>query len=106
MSLLDGFTFDGFTFAHPWLLLLLLLLPLIALLQGRRGAAPAVVFSSLQPLRTLGKIRRSRVGGLLMSLLLFAIAHFIVALARPQMGKVISHVEASGIDIMLALDVS
>jgi Ca-activated chloride channel family protein len=94
------------TFAHPWLLLLLLLLPLLALLQGGRGAAPAVIFSSLKPLKAHGKVRRSRMGGWLTSLLLFALALFIVALARPQSGKVISHVEASGIDIMLALDVS
>ena len=28
-------------FAHPWLLLLLLLLPVLAWLKGRRGAPPA-----------------------------------------------------------------
>ncbi len=94
------------TFANPWLLLLLLLLPLLAILQGGRGAAPAVIFSSLQPLRALGKIRRSRVGGWLTSLLLFALALLILAMARPRSGQVISHVQASGIDIMLALDVS
>ena len=94
------------TFANPWLLLLLFLLPLLALLHGGRGAAPAVIFSSLQPLRALGRIRRSRVGGWLTSLLLLALALLITGLARPQSGTVISHVEASGIDIMLALDVS
>ena len=94
------------TFAYPWLLLLLLSLPLLAVLQGGRGAAPAVIFSSLKPLQALGRIRRSRVGGWLTSLLLLALALLIVALARPQRGQVISHVEASGIDIMLALDVS
>ncbi|MGB8166763.1 MAG: VWA domain-containing protein [Chthoniobacteraceae bacterium] len=94
------------TFANPWLLLLLVLLPPLALLQGARGAAPAVIFSSLKPLRALGKIRRSRVGGWLTSLLLLSLALLILAMARPQSGQVISHVEASGIDIMLALDVS
>jgi len=94
------------TFAHPWLLLLLLLIPLVALLQGGKGAAPAVVFSSLRPLQTLGKARRSRMGGWLTSLLLLALALLIVALARPRQGKTISQVQASGIDIMLALDVS
>jgi Ca-activated chloride channel homolog len=97
---------EGFTFAHPWLLLLLLALPLLALLKGGRGAAPAVVFSSLRPLHTLGRPRRSRVGGWLTTLLLFALALLTVALARPQLGKTISKVQASGIDIMLALDVS
>jgi Ca-activated chloride channel family protein len=93
-------------FAHPWLLFLLLLVPLVALLQGGRGAAPAVVFSSLRPLLDLGKTRRSRMGGWLTSLLLLALALLIVALARPRQGKTISQVQASGIDIMLALDVS
>jgi len=98
---------DGaLSFAQPWLLLLLLLVPLLALLQGGRGAAPAVVFSSLQPLRALGKVRRSRRGAWLTSLLLFSLALLIVALARPRQGKTISQVQASGIDIMLALDVS
>ena len=97
---------DGFAFAHPWLLLLLLVLPLLALLRGGRGAAPAVVFSSLRPLHALGRPRRSRIGGWLTTLLLFALALLTVALARPQMGKTISKVQASGIDIMLALDVS
>ncbi len=94
------------TFAHPWLLLLLLLIPLVALLQGGKGAAPAVVFSSLRPLLALGKARRSRLGGWLTSLLLLALALLIIALARPRQGKTISQVQASGIDIMLALDVS
>jgi Ca-activated chloride channel family protein len=97
---------EGFGFAHPALLLLLLALPFLALLQGARGAAPAVVFSSLRPLHALGRVRRSRIGGWLTTLLLFALALFIIALARPQMGKTISKVQASGIDIMLALDVS
>jgi Ca-activated chloride channel family protein len=94
------------TFANPALLWLLLALPLLALLQGGRGAAPAVVFSSLRPLHALGRVRRSRIGGWLTTLLLFALALFIVGLARPQLGKTISKLQASGIDIMLALDVS
>lgn len=97
---------ETFTFAHPWLLLLLLALPLLALVQGARGSAPAVVFSSLAPLKALGRTRRAKAGALRGSLLLLALAPLIVALARPQQGRTLSHVEASGIDIMLALDVS
>ena len=41
----------GMTFAHPYLLLLLLLLPLAAWLKGRRGQPPAFVYSSVQLLR-------------------------------------------------------
>ena len=94
------------SFANPWLLCLLLLLPVIAMLQGRRGAAAAVKFSSLQLVERLGRPRRVRAGGILTTLLLASLAAFIIGLARPQAGSTISHVEASGIDIMLALDVS
>ncbi len=93
-------------FAHPWLLLLLLLLPPLALLAGARGHAPAVVFSSLAPLRASGKPRRAKRGGVLLALLLLGLALLIVALARPQFGKTVSRVQASGIDIVLAIDVS
>ena len=49
----------SFSFAHPWLLLLLLLLPGLALLAGAPGQAPAVVFSSLVPLRPTGTPRKA-----------------------------------------------
>ncbi len=97
---------DAFTFAHPWLLLLLLLLPLLAVLAGRRGAAPAVVFSSLRPFHGLGRVRRSRAGGWLTSFFLLGLGLLLLAMARPQLGRTISRVQASGIDIILALDVS
>ena len=35
-----------------------------------------------------------------------SLAFFVVALARPQLGKSLTQIEASGIDIMLVLDVS
>ncbi len=98
---------DGpITFAQPWALLLLLALPLLAWLRGKAGSAPAVVFSSLQPLRSLGKIRKSRAGAILLTGLMLGLTLLILALARPQQGKVISQVQASGIDIMLSLDMS
>jgi len=99
-------TLPPLTFAHPWLLLLLLALPLVALFEGGKGAAPAVLFSSLRPVQGLGKPRRSKIGAWLTSLLLLGLALLIVALARPQLGSTLSQVQASGIDIMLALDVS
>ncbi len=96
----------SFSFANPWLLLLLLAIPLLAWLRGRRGGAPAVVFSSLAPLRSLGRQARSQAGALLSGLMYAALVLLVVALARPQAGRTLSHVEASGIDIILALDVS
>ncbi len=96
----------GLTFANPWLLLLLAAIPLLAWLRGNRGGVPAVVFSSTAPLRTLGRVAESRAGNFLTSLIFVALASLIIALARPQLGRTISHVEASGIDIMIVIDVS
>src|SRR5689334_9649533 len=88
---------------HPWLLLLLLFVPLLAWLRGRRGAAAALVFSSTDTLRALGKRATSRAGRILHGLLYLALAVLIFALARPQLGKSLTEVEASGIDIMVEI---
>src|SRR2546423_10050968 len=100
---LDG---QALTFARPWLLLLLLLIPLLAWLQGRFGPRAAIVFSATAPFRAIGKSSTSRAGQILRGLIWLALAAFIVAMARPQLGESLTHVEASGIDIMLVLDVS
>src|SRR5438477_9995623 len=94
------------TFARPWLLLLLLAIPLLAYLRGKRGPAAALTFSSTSTLREIGKQSAARVGKLLRALIFATLAIFVIALARPQLGKSLTQVEASGIDIMLVLDVS
>ena len=93
-------------FAHPWLLLLLLLLPVLAWLKGRRGAPPAFVYSSVQLVRAMQNIHRSRFGGFLGSLRWLSLALLIVALAQPRFAKSTTEVKASGIDIVAALDLS
>jgi Ca-activated chloride channel homolog len=98
--------FSNFGFASPWVLLLLLLIPVLAWLKGKFGGTPGVIFSSTETLRAIGARRRSRSGGLLTALSLAAFAAFVVALARPQLGNTITRTQASGIDIMLAIDVS
>jgi Ca-activated chloride channel family protein len=97
---------SALTFAHPWMLLLLLAIPLLAYLQGKHGLAAALTFSSTSTLRAIGKQSAARAGKFLRSLLFVALAIFVIALARPQLGKSLTQVEASGIDIMLVLDVS
>ena len=96
----------GISFANPWFLLLLLGIPVLAYLRGRPGNAPTVIFSTTTALRTLGKRANSRVGDFLASLTFLAFALLVLALARPQSGKTFRQVDASGIDIMLVLDVS
>lgn len=95
------------TFAHPYLLLLLLLLPLAAWLKGRRGKPPAFVYSSVQLMRGVQDITKSQAGRLLASLRWLALALFIVALAQPRLTKFdTTKATASGVDIVVAFDLS
>src|SRR5258705_1470461 len=93
-------------FVRPGLLLLLLAIPLLAWLRGRSGPAAALTYSSTASLRAIGRQSAARAGKILRALLLLTLAFFVVALARPQLGKSLTQIEASGIDIMLVLDVS
>ena len=95
-----------FSFAQPWWLLLLPLSVLLAFRRGRIGGAPAVVYSSTDILQKLGRPRSERAGRFSNALLATALAAGILALARPQLSNAFTQVEASGIDIMIALDVS
>jgi Ca-activated chloride channel family protein len=97
---------SALTFAQPWFLLLLLAIPLLAWFRGKSGPAAALTFSSTSALRSLGKTSAARTGKFLRALMLVSLALFAVGMARPQLGKTLTTVEASGIDIMLALDVS
>ena len=93
-------------FAHPYLLLLLLALPLLAWLKGRRGQPPAFVYSSLQLVRGLGHVHRSRAGTLLAALRWLAVASLLVALAQPRFSTTQTEVKATGVDIVVAMDLS
>lgn len=94
-------------FGDPWALWLLATLPLIAWLRGRVGPAPAVVFPSADLVREAAReVAPSHPGRLRGALRLGALGLLILALARPQQGLGTADVEASGIDIVLAIDVS
>ena len=93
-------------FLHPEFLWLLTLLPLLAVFRGRRSAAPALVFSSTSIAATLAEGRKSGIGRLVPALRMIALALLILAFARPQLGNTTTEIEASGIDILLAVDVS
>ena len=99
-------TNTALTFARPWLLVALLAIPLLAYLRGKRGPAGALTYSSTAIFRAIGQQSAARAGKFLRTLLFGAMALFVVAMARPQLGKSLTQIEASGIDIMLVLDVS
>jgi Ca-activated chloride channel family protein len=94
------------TFGLPWFLLLLLALPLVAWLKGRRGQPPAFVYSSVKLVTGLSSASRSRAGAFLAVLRWASLAVFIVALSQPRLTKTETQVKASGVDIVVALDLS
>ncbi|MET3730736.1 vWA domain-containing protein [Moheibacter stercoris] len=97
----------NFEFQNPWLLLLLLLIPLLIFLRIRKKQSPpAVKISTLKPFENsesiLGKLKP-----LLFVLRLAALTFMIIALARPQMVEMTSTVKSDkGIDIIMVVDTS
>ena len=98
--------FQQLTFAAPFWFLGLLLIPAFWFLQLREGAKSSIVFSSLSILGSLGSKPRLRPGGLSLLLLSLALAASFIALARPQHRETFTARKASGIDILLTLDLS
>lgn len=94
------------TFAHPWVLLLLPLVPLAAWLRGKQGQQSAVLYSSVQLVRGITGLTRSHAGAILLRLRWLALLLFIVALAQPRIGLGEAKIKASGIDIVVAIDLS
>ncbi len=98
--------FDVFSFAQPWWLLALLIVPLVAWLQAGRGPAPAIRFSQVAPLRGFARVRKAGAGGPGAFVFCAALTCLVIALARPRLGKTQDTIESSGVDILLELDVS
>src|SRR5471032_2657614 len=93
-------------FTHPWVLALLLLLPLLAYLRGHWGKAAAIEYSGLSLFGTLARARKVQPGGWLSALRYLALFCCVLALARPQKVDSGTQVQESGIDMMLAIDLS
>ena len=93
-------------FAHPYFLLLLLLLPILAWLRGKHGRSAAFLYSSTDLVRGITDLRRSPTKGAGAKLRWLALALCIIALARPRLGEGETAVTASGTDIVVALDLS
>lgn len=92
--------------AQPEWLWLLWMLPPLAWWLGRRGAVAAVEYSSTAVARQVAHLTRSRLGRLLPFLRLLVLALIIIGLARPQLGQHTNEIKASGVDLMLLIDVS
>lgn len=93
-------------FAHPQMLWLLLLLPLLMFALSRPGRTATVRFPSVMLVKQVARSHRRRAGSIGLLLRLLPLTLVILALARPQTGEEIRTIEASGIDIMMAVDLS
>ncbi len=96
------------TFAQPWVLLLLAVIPLLVFWYLRRGGAATtdVRYSTLQAFSLVAPTLRERTRHVPFILKTAAVALLIVALARPQSTSQGENVTTEGIDIVLLLDIS
>ena len=97
----------GLSFKDPWLLLLLVVVPVaiaLKVLRERRGdgalVVPTVAFGATRP------SWRVRLRHVPFALALLAYAGFVVALARPRLGLERTESWTEGVDIFIALDAS
>ena len=95
-----------FTFAQPWWLLGLPLLTPLLFLRGKQGTPTSITYSSLSILLSLGKKPSRLPGAIAFSLMILALVCAFIAMARPQLRDEQSQHKASGVDIILAIDIS
>jgi Ca-activated chloride channel family protein len=93
-------------FASPWSLVLLFVLPLWLWWERRTAQRGGLKFSSVATARSLSSIWAAVGPSLLLVLRGATLALFIVALARPQLGRSETKVKTEGIDIVLVIDIS
>ena len=96
------------TFASPYFLVLLSLLPLLVwwYLRTHKKRAATIRYSNLDLLRTLPKPSNYLSRHMQFGLRMLALALVIIALARPQSGHTEEEITTEGIDIVLAVDIS
>ncbi len=95
-----------FRFEQPWYLLLAALLPLFWFIGARYQRPPVIRFAAARLFERGTTFRHSWKKGLQNAIYYFGCVCLIVALARPQLGTATNRIRASGIDIMILLDVS
>ena len=93
-------------FASPWSLVLLLVVPLWLWWEHRSAERGGLKFSSVATARSLLSFWAALGPSLLLLLRGAALVLFIVALARPQLGRSESKIKTEGIDIVLVIDIS
>lgn len=100
--------FGDVTFAYPFVLWLLFLLPAIAYWywKKRNAISPNLTFSSLQIFGSAPKTLKEKLAHIPAWLRIAALAFFIIAAARPQSFSSGENIYTEGIDIAMLLDIS
>jgi Ca-activated chloride channel homolog len=88
----------------PWILSLLLLLPVMAYFKLRRQRSAAVKFPSLRDIRQCPVSWRQRLRPTLHIARFVCLAFLIVALARPRKGTILSEISTEGVAIEVVAD--
>lgn len=94
------------TLAYPWLLALLLLIPVLIYFRVKRKDRDRSAIKVSTVYAFTVSSWKTRMRSLPFALRLLAIAAVVLALARPQLRSVTTQSEGEGIDIMLCMDVS
>lgn len=100
--------FSGITFAYPWILYFLILVPLLPAWYWWKGKKlqPSISYSSLKVFSGVPASLKERLRHLPIILRTLAILLLIVALARPQSFNSGQNIYTEGIDIAMVLDIS
>lgn len=100
--------FDGITFAYPWVLYFLAIIPLMIAWYLFRGmkTQSSVKYSSLNIFKDVPSTLREYLRHIPFAVRLIAIGLLIIALARPQSFSSGENVTTEGIDIAMVLDIS
>ena len=100
--------FNGITFAYPWVLYFLLIIPLMIAWYIFRGmkVQTSVKYSSLNIFKDIPSTLREKLRHIPFGVRVLAIGLLIIALARPQSFSSGENVTTEGIDIAMVLDIS
>lgn len=95
-----------FRFAHPYWLITLAFIPLLAIVRRKRGRTATLQYSDVRLMRGLPRSARVRLRWVPAAIRFAALTLLIVALARPQSGRALKVIHGSGVNIAVALDIS
>lgn len=100
--------FNDVSFAYPWVLYGLILVPFMIYWYWRRNkqSTPDLTFSSLKIFDNVKPTLRERLNHVPAVFRIIAVTFFIIALARPQTFSTGENVYTEGIDVAMLLDIS